>query len=88
MISIDLRLFGSFRKYSEHPIINIELLSKCDVLVLKQIIAGHLKKIKPDLGEPDLVFDSALANEREILKDQDEITQSCTLAILPPVCGG
>ncbi len=88
MIHIELRLFGAFRKYSESASIAIEIPNKCSVSSLKESIAMELKRRRPDLSESKLVFESALANENEILRDQEEIQASCSLAILPPVCGG
>lgn len=90
MITVELRLFGAFRKYSEDSSISIEIPQKnCRVSALKEGIASELVRRRPDLKDSNkLVFESALANEKEVLRDNDEIQSSCTLAILPPVCGG
>lgn len=88
MITVELRLFGAFRKYSEGQSITIEIPAKCSVSSLKESIALDMARRRPDLKENKLVFESALANEKEVLHDQDEIQTSCSLAILPPVCGG
>lgn len=88
MIHIELRLFGAFRKYSESASIAIEIPNKCSVSSLKESIAMELMRRRPDLDESRLVFESALANEKEILRDHEDIQSSCSLAILPPVCGG
>lgn len=88
MNSIELRLFGAFRRYSDSPSIRLEVPPGLTVAELKNYIARHLVELRPNLGNADLVFDSALANEREVMADETRVTGSCTLAILPPVCGG
>jgi len=88
MIEVELRLFGSFRRYSDTPSVIIRLPEKCTVHACKEIIAQELRRLRPEFGAGDLVFASALADDKAILQDRDEIQSSCTLAILPPVCGG
>ena len=88
MITVELRLFGAFRKYAGGATIPVEVPAGCKVGALKESIAQELGRRRPDLRDNQLVFESALANEQELLQDQDEIHASCTLAILPPVCGG
>ena len=88
MIDVQLRLFGAFRSYSSELSIPFTLPQACRVNEFKKLIAERLQDLNPELGKSDLVFDSAIANEREVLTEEDTIAESCSLAILPPVCGG
>ena len=78
-ITINIKLFGAFRKFGES--MNLSVPSGSSVVVIKTILQEKLD------GDA-LVFDSVLANDNAILKDTDIIDCDTELSILPPVCGG
>lgn len=88
MILVELRLFGAFRKCSENSFIPITISSNCNVKELRKYIEAELNRLNPNLGLSKLIYESAIANENEVLDENAEISSSCKLAILPPVCGG
>jgi len=81
MIKIDVRLFGAFRKYGEN--ISLSVPSGSSMQEIKNKLAEELS-----LTEMDLINDSAMANDNEIIGSDFIFTQDSELAILPPVCGG
>lgn len=80
-IKITIRLFGAFRQYGEN--ISFTMPAGCTVAAVKQKLGDVLK------ADQQLIGDSALANDNEIIDDLSTVlTQDSHLAILPPVCGG
>lgn len=79
MINVKLRCFGAIRKYepigfhSETP------------LTLRQV-KERVSMLIPD--EAELIADCALADESRVLAPDHVVNSSCTLLLLPPVCGG
>lgn len=80
-ISVTMQLFGAFKKYGEKIIFIVP--SGSTVQDVKNKLAIELK-----LDDPTLIYDSAIANDDEIIEKNNVFTQDCCLAILPPVCGG
>ena len=80
-ITITMRLFGAFRKYGENVIFKVP--SGCTATAVKEKLAEVL-----NLSDKNLIHDSALANDNEIMGGDEVLTQDSHLAILPPVCGG
>ena len=86
---IEMRLFGAFRKYEVNgPFIRLKLKNGATTVEIKEKIKSELKKQHPQFNEGSLVDDSAIANDEGIMGANDQVLKSCTLAILPPVCGG
>lgn len=81
IITITMRLFGAFRTYGET--VKFDVPAGSSVRDVKDRLVLELK-----LDGPALVYDSALANDNEIMSDDAVFTQDSHLAILPPVCGG
>ena len=79
MIEIEMKMFGAFRKYQNQQI-RLSFESPVSVDQIKLTLFKQLAE--------KLIFDSALANEIEVLPPDAILSQSCTLSILPPVCGG
>lgn len=80
-ITITMRLFGAFRKYGEKVVFTMP--SGCGAAAVKEKLAevlGHVDK--------NLIHDSALANDNEIIGIDAVLSKDARLAILPPVCGG
>ncbi len=80
-ISVTVKLFGAFRQYGDT--VNFNAPAGCSVRIVREKIAALLK-----LPSADLVNDSALALDDEIVQENTVFTRDCALAILPPVCGG
>lgn len=102
--TIEIRLFGAFRKYLSHlsnlQISNNEIKTKfpnsiilnvaenISIKDLRYELMTQLNILRPDLDSYNLVFDSAFADEESILEDHQNIQNRQVLSILPPVCGG
>ncbi len=91
MIKIELKMFGTFRKYENNQMISqVHSLNAISIQEIKKQISLKLESIQKN--DSILVFDSAFANAHShkpiILTDETIISESCSLAILPPVCGG
>ncbi len=91
MIEIEIKLFGAFKKYvnQKTPIL---LKSKTPLSMdqIKNAISSRLTELSPDFGKTgvQLLKDSAIACETQVLFPNAVVMQSCSLSILPPVCGG
>lgn len=89
MIEIKVRLFGAFRKYEkDQSLISLEVPEASSVEQLKTFIASHFSEKFKDFSDDQLIKDSAIADEKRVLDANDIVKSACTLAILPPVCGG
>jgi molybdopterin converting factor small subunit len=80
-IAITIRLFGAFRAYGES--VTFRAASGISVHDVKERLGKEL-----GLKDAALIYDSALANDDEIIGGNAVLTQDSLLAILPPVCGG
>ncbi len=80
-VTIDMRLYGAFRKYSDH--VRLIVAQGAPVAEVKKALCGVLGP-----QSLDLVLDSAIANDHEILPPGFIIESDVSLSILPPVCGG
>ena len=91
MIELKFRMFGAFRKY-ERDLVPFVLRAEepLTVAVAKDRLARRLGEIDEAFGAAgdQLVKDSAIANETRVLSPDTVLTGSCTLSLLPPVCGG
>lgn len=80
-VTVDMRLYGAFRKYNDH--VRLTVASGTPVAEVKDALCRVLGP-----QSRDLVLDSAIANDREILPSGFVIDADVSLSILPPVCGG
>ena len=87
-MKLPIRLFGAFRKYADGSELELELPEECNLASLKKALAAHLAELDPNFSDHALILDSAFADEKNILTEQDMIVRGTKLAILPPVCGG
>jgi molybdopterin converting factor small subunit len=81
MIQIEIKFFGAFRKYEKGRVplfVNLQ-----EPITVEEVKLA----LKEQLGDP-LIDDSALANETRVLSAKAVLTSSCSLSLLPPVCGG
>lgn len=83
-IEIEVTLFGPFRKYGSGIKLSVPL--ETTLHELRPLLASELRKSYPYFREEGLLYKSAIADEKEILKDDSKVTGR--LAVLPPVCGG
>ena len=89
MIQIKVRLFGAFRRYETNQVfVAIEVPESSSVEVVKNSIASYFRAKFENFSDGQLIEDSVIADESHVLGANEIIEQSCTLAILPPVCGG
>ncbi len=86
-VGITIRLFGAFRKFGNGSEIEISVRCGTNLKELRVLLSQYLRENDPKFSET-LVVDSAIANDTKILTNDFCIEKSCTLAILPPVCGG
>ena len=80
-ITVTVKLFGAFRKYGK----TLDLLLPAGSSV--QDVKNRLAELI-DGSDKVLVYESAIANNNEIIGDKVVFTEDSDLAILPPVCGG
>lgn len=88
MLEVKIRLFGAFRKYGNGSEIELKVPPSSPLSVVRSALVERLLHLDPDFREVNLVNDSAFALENEILQGGSKIERACSLAILPPVCGG
>lgn len=86
---LELRLFGAFRKYDRgQPVVFLEVAAGATGADVKQSLCKYLAQEFEDFDEAELVTESALANDKRVLLDEEFVDGLGRLAILPPVCGG
>lgn len=86
-IRLSIKMYGAFRKY--HPdILLLDLPVGGTSADVKSAISGALRSQNPQFNDDELINKSAIANNHRVFKEEDRIIESCSLAILPPVCGG
>jgi molybdopterin converting factor small subunit len=84
MIRVAVKLFGAFRKYGDGREVTLDLEGPMAVREVKQALARKLDAA----GVEQLLAESVLATGETILSDDQVIGTECSLAVLPPVCGG
>lgn len=85
MIEIKVRLFGLFRSYGLGSEVVLEVPAGTSLNRFKEEFKA---KFGSQIGDSKIVDESAIASESRVLKPEDSLSLPCTLAILPPVCGG
>lgn len=88
MNEVEIKFFGAFRKYIPAGRLKLRLKYPCTAIQLKEQIHQRLQEQIPNYKEPNLVFESALATETEVLAEDVSVDEKLSLALLPPVCGG
>ena len=81
MANVQVNYFGSFRKFGDH--ITLSMNNSNSIQDIKSALIVHLGP-----QHKDLVDESAMANETDILPGDFLIKGDVVLSILPPVCGG
>lgn len=80
-ITINIKFFGSFRKFGSN--IDIIVPEGSSVITVKEALAVALNS-----KDTFIVEASVLANDNEVLQDDAVFNADTQLSILPPVCGG
>ncbi|HMN67746.1 MAG TPA: hypothetical protein PKC28_04330 [Bdellovibrionales bacterium] len=88
MNETEIKLFGAFRKYMPSGSIRVNLPDGVTAGQVKEMVKRVLQQQVPDFSDTNLVYESALATESEILAEDSVIDNQSDLALLPPVCGG
>lgn len=80
-VTISVRLFGAFRRFGDHVSFSVPAGAGVDAVKGALAVA---------LGDVDLqlIAESVLADDTAVLAQDATFTKDCSLAILPPVCGG
>ncbi len=81
MMTLEIRPFGAFRQIGD--VFTIKVPRDCTAEDIKAALADALGD-----EHRDLVNDSVLANDNEILPAGYVLREPAPLSILPPVCGG
>lgn len=85
---MEIKLFGSFRKYGNGEFIEIAINDTITIARLKELFIKKIIEIEGSFNEEAIVDASAFAVNDEIVADNYQIKNNDILAILPPVCGG
>ncbi|RIL03465.1 MAG: hypothetical protein DCC75_12940 [Proteobacteria bacterium] len=85
---IEIRLFGVLKRFGENGMLVLEIPCSCSVSELRSRIKQALAVRFPAEFHTALVDRAALADEHQVLSEDQFITDSPNLALLPPVCGG
>lgn len=88
MIEVRVKLFGAFRKYGDGREIVVELRERSGLGELKSALAEKLRVRHAGFSDGGLLASSAFAGESAILSSEVKFERSCSVAVLPPVCGG
>lgn len=88
-IRVSLRFFGAFRRYEgQGKIFSLVLPKGSTAAVAREKLIETLVLAQDGFSDHALVMDSALASDEKIIGLDEKLEQDCTLAVLPPVCGG
>lgn len=81
---IELKGFGSARKLTG---MQVELSDDANVTQLRQILMAKLKN-ENDGSLITILQTCAFANQRKVFNENEPLTNSSLINVLPPVCGG
>lgn len=89
MIQIEFQFFGGMRKYALHgEEAKFNFIEPLCVNDIKLILSKKLSsKFGPEFSQRFLC-ECAFANENKVLNQNELISLSSVIAVLPPVCGG
>lgn len=91
LVTVRIRLFGAFRKYSNGDELALEVARGTTVAALRERLGDALRRGCAAFAEQALLDVSVLADDERILDDGDAVglgADRVALAVLPPVCGG
>lgn len=91
---MQVKMFGALRKFSDDDgFFKFEFSADATVAPVmtvskfKTALSAQLEKKYADFTK-ELLLQSAIANQEEILQDDHLIQPNEVIAVLPPVCGG
>lgn len=87
-VTLSIRLFGALRQYSETQPMVVTLPKGASLSQLKTALVHLLKTGAPNFHHEALIDLSAFATDQAILPKDMLFQESCSLSLLPPVCGG
>lgn len=87
MITLHISLFGVFRN-SGASSVTLNVPRGSSIIEVKQLLAAQMQRDYPDFASNALFETAVLANDKRVLHNDEQFLEPCTLAILPPVCGG
>ena len=91
MIDIEMKMFGVFRKFQkDKKPITFKIKSPASIEQVKKVLSVRLSENSKEFdgNAEQLIMDSAIADDNEVLTSNTILDHSCSLSILPPVCGG
>lgn len=89
MIQVEFKYFGAFRDFKDlSKVSKLRFSEPPSVADIKKALIQEFQKQRGDTSAEGLVVDSAVSNEEAVLGMDDRVDHSCTLFLLPPVCGG
>ncbi|OFZ12105.1 MAG: hypothetical protein A2Z20_07165 [Bdellovibrionales bacterium RBG_16_40_8] len=88
MGKVVVNLYGAFRRYGNGQNIEVPIEKSLSIDELRQALLIKLREICPNFRDDGLLFDSAFADKKSVLKSESVVSDGDVLAILPPVCGG
>ncbi len=80
-MTLSIRCFGVFRKFGET--LSLEVPKNSTIHDIKNRLSQLLEE-----AHKELIEDSVLASDTDILPDSYIVQEVTSLSILPPVCGG
>lgn len=86
-LTISIQLFGAFRRAHPYPV-KLHLANDTTIGDIKKALGAALQELNPDFKEAELINRSVLADSCKIYTAEHVISESISLSILPPVCGG
>ena len=87
-VKIEIQLFGAFRKFSSKNPMILHVPAGMNISEIRKKIRLELEQLNPGFNQNDLINESALADEEEVLAEDFVVSKETSLALLPPVCGG
>lgn len=88
MRKIKVRCFGAFRKYVPSGSLEIEVTEQDLVSDFKVKLSKAIESINQNFSDSQLIHESVVANQNEVLPLNYLLEKETEVAILPPVCGG
>lgn len=91
---IEIRLFGALKKFAEAGLLLLDVPQTCSIREIRELLKHRLSSEFPGVFKGELVDKAAFANEAgvfgeaRVLGSDEQVAQTASLALLPPVCGG
>lgn len=83
-----IHLFGALRKFGSEGVLTLEFNEPCSVREIRELLKEKLAREFPLEFQGALIDRAALANDKRVLAEDEQIKETARLSLLPPVCGG